>query len=102
MVKSLQAIFRQQDSSIGLPVKTGGNVKLLRSPYNARERRVVPSYIDDIVWQDAKKESDVDVSKITSSNWNWERFNNIIIKKKNKVSVAVPEYDPARKQVKEI
>ena len=92
MLISLKEVFRRTDAMVGIPVKTDGNQKQIRSPFKADQKRVVPGYDDEYNWQQARPERTPDINKLVEPNSNWERYNNIVIEKKDRMGVSVPRY----------
>lgn len=101
MARSLKEFYRYEDNLIGLPSKTDGPQKLIRSP-NTGQRFVVPGYEEDFIFQQDRRKVDFDINKQVSSNWNWERFNNRIIHKVDRSQPATPFVLRPPKQVREI
>ena len=101
-MQSLERIYRQEDRSIGINEKnSGAPQKMVRSAFTGKTV-VVPGYEEDFVFQNDLKKKDFDVSKQVSSNWNWERYNNIIIHKVDRVAPAVPDFERIPRQIKEV
>lgn len=93
MARSLQRIFRLQDSSIGLAcTSAGGGQKLVKSPETGA-RAVVPGHVSEVVFQSDRKVTEPDISRLCGDNWNWERNYIRVIRKKDRVVPAIPTHD---------
>lgn len=75
--------------------------KMIRSAFTG-QTIVVPGYEDDFIFQNDFKKKDFNIDKQISSTWNWERYNNIIIHKVDRVSPAVPDFLRTPRQIKEV
>lgn len=100
-MRTLQEFFRYEDNLIGANIKTDGSQKQIRSP-NTGNKMVVPGYEEDFLFQNDRRKVDINIDKITSTNWNWERFHNKVIVKRDRIQPAVPFVLPPTKEIQEV
>lgn len=61
---------------------------------------LVPGYEEDVVFQNVRQKVDFDISKQTSANWNWERYNNRTVHWVNRTEPAIPTWDKVSRQIR--
>ena len=96
-MRSLSQIFNESDSSMG------------NSPKRVRTNRAEPNryvstagHVSDVNVQNNRKVVKLNLDKITSSNWNMERYQNRTRVWRDETIEAVPNIRSAKKQITDL
>ena len=99
MLKSLEQVYRDENKRIGVGEKVSGSPqKLILSEKG--QRMVVPGYDEDVIFQNIKQKKTLDINRVTSSNWNWERQHNFVVKYVDRTEPGVASFDRKPKEIR--
>ena len=101
-MESLRTIFNREDNRIGISQRVSGSPQKRVTSPNTGKFITVPGYEEDVVFQNDERVKQFDINKQVSSNWNWERYNNLIIKRVDRTYPAVPDFERIPKQVRNV